>query len=139
MMQPAGYKLNGKALSLFILIALVFMFLNIAAFPAKKSPFLKEKESAAVDPNALRAQANNDIQVAFQLVTQADSMLKGAPNREMLKAAVDIYVRAGQTAERATNTYKSLQPKYATDDDVRNSQGLMERCMASINEIKKVL
>ena len=100
---------------------------------------MKDKESAAIDPNVLRNKASNDVQVALQLVNQADSMLNGSPNREMLRAALDIYVRAGQTAEKAANAFNSLQPKYATEDDVRNSQALMDRCLASINQIKKVL
>jgi hypothetical protein len=117
------------------------MFLNIAAFPASKGFTTKGKEPSgpASDPNVLRNQATNDVQVAFQLVSQADSMLKSASNRETLRAALEIYVRAGQTAERAANLFQSLQPKYASEDDVRNSQALIERCVASINQIKKVI
>ncbi|MBI3307552.1 MAG: hypothetical protein HYZ84_07095 [Candidatus Omnitrophica bacterium] len=95
--------------------------------------------SQAETPDAIKMQANNDVQVASRLSEQAMNMLQGEMNREKLQTAMGLYIQAGQLFEKAMNAYKNLGPQYATPQDVENSYNAMQHCIKMIDEIKKRL
>jgi hypothetical protein len=146
---------KGMGLGLLLGCSAVLIALNIAASPyqdssvyyknnSKYSSDLKPKPKTQqagpqVDVNGMRMQAAGDIQVAVQLYNQADSMVKLAPTREKVKLAIDLFIRAGQSAEKAAVAYKALAPKNATQDEVAMSQKILENCLSNIAELKRVL
>jgi hypothetical protein len=146
---------RGLGLGLLLGFTSVLVALNIAASPyqdssvyfknnSKHSSDLKPKPKnqqagPQMDVNGMRIQAAGDIQVAVQLYSQADSMVKLAPTREKVKLAIDLFIRAGQSAEKAAAAYKALAPTNATQEEVAMSQKVLENCLSNIAELKRVL
>ena len=94
--------------------------------------------SAQQNPEVYKVQANNDVQVAQQLVNQAQAMLQGGQvSRESLQVAMRLYTQAGQLFEKAGNVYKALGPSYAPPQDVEGAFKAMQHCVSMIEEIKK--
>lgn len=95
--------------------------------------------SWAEDPSAYKAQADNHVKVASELVEEAQKTLQGPVTRENLQLAAGLYTRAGQIFEQASGIYKALGPDYATREDVELSARAVEMCIQAIQEIKKRL
>jgi hypothetical protein len=128
MMHHGAFSKNVRqAVRAVTVCAAVCIYLPITACPA----------SAQSDPNTVRNQANNNIQVASRLMDQAASLLRGAPSKPAMKAAIDLYAQAGQLAEQATRIYEALAPQYAGPDDVENSKMMVQRCIENIQHIKE--
>ncbi len=92
---------------------------------------------ASPDPAALKAQANSEVQVAAQLMQQAQSYLQGRISKDKMQMSLDLYVKAGQMAEHAAKLYQALGPQIASTSDVQNSTDMVRQCLFAIEQIKK--
>lgn len=94
---------------------------------------------AGEDPNAYKERANTDVRAAEQIMRKADELLNNGASADNMRAALPLYIKAGQMFEEAAGIYKAIMPNYATELDVNNAQQAMRYCLTSIAEIKKRL
>jgi|GEM_PF-1472729 len=101
--------------------------------------FLPSSEvGAEATPESIRAEADSNVKMAFQLMQEAQGILKGGITKEKGEVAVSLYSRAGQLMEQSAGMYGALVPhQYASEQEVRNCQDVVQGCVRSIREIKQ--
>ncbi|HNV85540.1 MAG TPA: hypothetical protein PKL97_01080 [Candidatus Omnitrophota bacterium] len=93
---------------------------------------------AETTPESIRAEADANIKMAFQLMQEAQGVLKGGVTREKGEVAISLYTRAGQLMEQSAGVYRALVPhQYASEQEVKNCEDVMQACIRSIREIKQ--
>lgn len=93
----------------------------------------------AESPDVYKMQADRDVQVAQELVAEANRMLMPPVDRQKMQAAMSLFARAGQMFEKSGKIYETLGPSYVAPEDVKNSFEAMNMCIRNIEEIKKRL
>jgi len=110
-------------------IFLVFLGVTLIAF----SPL----GFGAMSPESYKSQADNDATVAIRLQQQAFELVQRNPsNRGNLKAAMNLFIQAGQLFEKSANTYSALGD---SAEDAAQASKAMQACLDMIKQIQERL
>lgn len=94
----------------------------------------------AENPQKLLDQARSDLMTGIRILERADAMAKTAGSDEgQLNGAMALYAESGRLIESASNIYRALTPRYTSQKDIESCEHLVQRCVLSIQEIKKYL
>lgn len=87
----------------------------------------------------IKNEASADFRVAVKLVREAQTFLSRGRTRETLKAAMDLYIRAGQLFEKSENAFRAAGDRHASPEDVALCARSKEKCVFSVQKIKEAL
>lgn len=89
-------------------------------------------------PDSLRSQADINIKTAFELMNEAQALIKSGVTKEKAAVLISLYTRAGQLFEKSATIYKALEPyQYASKQDVRNCEDAVKNCVQLIKDVRQ--
>lgn len=93
----------------------------------------------AQQPNELKDQALDKINVASRLMNRAKDLITNSGTKQDFATAAELYRQAGELFEQASNIFKALGPDYVSQFDIDNCQKAVQTCIDSIGHIKSLL
>ncbi|MDD5216645.1 MAG: hypothetical protein PHN49_03480 [Candidatus Omnitrophica bacterium] len=101
--------------------------------------FVQTASGAVQAPEELKAKADSQVKSASLVAAEALNLIQGQTTPPKVKAALELYARAGQLYENSYQIYVAVGPQYANKDDVQNAYAAMQNCLNTIKELKKSL
>lgn len=96
-------------------------------------------ECADKTPESVREAAVTDVSIAMRLVKQAQDLINTKVTRDGMRAALGLYVQAGQLFEKSENVFRKLGSKYVPVEYVDKCVMYKNECITAINNLTKAI